>query len=279
MRMYSPNGFRFTALALIVAGGLAVSSVASAQTSPPPPQEPPPAYNQPPPGYQQQPPPGYEQQPPAQQPPPAYNQPPPGYQQPPAAYAPPPGYGAPPPPPQNLHDGFYLRLHLGGGYGHIGASIGGVDQAFVGSGGSFGVAIGGAVAPNFIIFGNLFGIVLSDPDVEVNGTHYGSVSGTTTVAGIGPGIAYYIDPYNIYISGTIGAMSFQGSDSNGNSQIESKTGYGFQGMVGKEWWVTQDWGIGLAGEFIATGGMADKVDSSIKWGSTSFALVFSATYN
>ena len=266
--MHSLPGLRRTALALLFAGALGISSAAFAQTAPPP-QEPPPAYNQPPPGYQQQqPPPGYQQQPP------------PGYAPPPAAYAPPPGYAPPPPPPQNVHDGFYLRLHLGAGYAHMGGTDAyGSELAFVGAGGSFGIALGGTIMPNLIIFGNLFGVTLTDPDVEINGTPYGSANGSTTIAGIGPGIAYYFDPFNVYVSGTIAAMQFQASDPNQNTTYTSNTGFGFQGMVGKEWWVSQDWGVGVAGEVLATGGMKDKNDPTIKWGGTSFALVFSATYN
>src|SRR5215467_8259321 len=124
-------GTRRTAFTLLAAAGVfSISSAALAQNAPPP------DYNQPPPGYQA-PPPGYQQQQPP--PPPAgYQQPPPaGYQQPPAAYAPPPGYGAPPAPPPPQHQGFYLRIHLGGGYGHMSASDS-YGTAFSGGGVSFG---------------------------------------------------------------------------------------------------------------------------------------------
>jgi hypothetical protein len=270
-------GSRRTALTLIAAvGALSISSAALAQTAPPP-QD----YQQPPPGYQQQPPPGYQQQ----QPPPGYQQqqPPPGYQQgqpPPAAYAPPPGYAPAYAPPAPQHSGFYMRLHLGGGYAHMGGTdANGDEQAFVGGGGSFGIALGGTIAPNLVIFGNLFGMFLSDPDVEFNGTKTGSVTGTTTISGIGPGVAYYFQPINLYISGTLAFTQFQAADSNGNTVFESNTGYGFQGMVGKEWWVSQTWGIGIAGEILYAGGMKDKNDSTIKWAGTTFSLAFSATYN
>jgi hypothetical protein len=273
--MHTVLVFRRTASArtasalLAVTGVLSVSAAAVAQTQPPP-QD----YNQPPPGYQQ-PPPDYQQQ--QQQPPPGYQQ----QQPPPAAYAPPPGYApAYAPPPPNVHDGFYLRLHLGGGYAHMGGTDAAGDElAFVGGGGSFGLAVGATIAPNLIIFGNLFGMALSDPDVEFNGAAQGGVSGTTTIGGIGPGIAYYFQPVNIYISGTVAAMQFNASDSNGNTQYESNIGYGFQGMVGKEWWVSQDWGIGIAAEILAAGGMKDKDDPTIKWSGTTFSLAFSATYN
>jgi len=266
-------GSRRTAFMLLATAGVfSISSAALAQNAPPPDNsQPPPGYQAPPPGYQQQQPPppaGYQQQPP------------PGYQQPPAAYAPPPGYGAPAAPPPPQHTGFYLRIHIGGGYGSMSASDA-YQTGFSGAGASFGIALGGSIAPNFAIFGNLFGMALSDPDLQLNGSSQGSQSGlTTTIAGIGPGAAYYFQPVNLYISGTLGLMQFQGSNSNsGGTSYNSKTGYGFQGMVGKEWWVTPTWGLGVAGELIVAGGMADKNDSSIKWSGTTVSVVFSATYN
>ena len=49
-------------------------------------------------------------------------------------------------------------------------------------------------------------------------------------------------------------------------------------MVGKEWWVTQDWGLGVAGEVLFAS-MKDAGDTSITWTGTAFSVVFSATYN
>lgn len=103
-----------------------------AQPAPPPP---PPADYGTPPGYSPQASPGYPPQPAYPQPgypPPAYPPPPYG----PGPSYPPPGYGQPggyPPPynvgsPGNVHDGFFLRLHLGGGFtsvkGNAGTSSG-----------------------------------------------------------------------------------------------------------------------------------------------------------
>lgn len=276
--MQSSRALHRTALALLASGIGSGSSIAMAQTAPPPQdyQQPPPGYQAPPPGYQQAPPPGYQQQPP----PPGYQQPPPGGYPPPQAYAPPPGYAPQYAPPQHAHDGFYLRLHIGGGYAEMGSG-GGYDITFKGAGASFGLALGGTIAPNLIIFGNLFGMGISDPSVTVNGADAGTASGTTTtIGGIGPGIAYYFDPYNMYISGTVAAMQFQTSDSNGNgTTYNSDIGYGFQAMFGKEWWVSQDWGVGAAAELLAAGGMKDKADPTIKWSGVTFSLVFSATYN
>ena len=72
-------------------------------------------------------------------PPPANNYPP-GYTPPPGlraapGYAPP-GYMPPPSPTANQHEGFYLRLHFGGGFGSMGDAA--AQFAFVGGGYSFG---------------------------------------------------------------------------------------------------------------------------------------------
>jgi hypothetical protein len=264
--MPAPRQTRFGALALILLLGIPVA--ARAQDAPAPsvesPGAPPPTYA-PPPAYA--PPPGYA-------PTPGPGAPPPGY--PPGSY-PPPAYG--PPVVENLHDGFYLRLHTGGGYMSVSGSDGaGNTVKIAGDSVSLGVSIGGAIVPNLIVFGTFFISVVSNPDLTQNGAAAGTGSGSAAVGGFGAGLAYYFQPINLYLSGVLAATDFQVQDSNGNMTYDSDTGIGFQGMVGKEWWVSQDWGLGAAFEFVGAS-MKDKADPSIKWTSTSFALLFSATYN
>ena len=82
----------------------------------------------------------------------------------------------------------------------------------------------------------------------------------------------------MYLSGALMFVTFELDDSNNNAIYQSDTGVGFQGMVGKEWWVSANWGLGLAGElFVAS--MKDKTDPNTSWTSSAFSLVFSATYN
>jgi hypothetical protein len=50
------------------------------------------------------------------------------------------------------------------------------------------------------------------------------------------------------------------------------------GVVGKEWWISQNWGFGLAGEFIAAS-MKDETDPKVTWTASAYSLLFSATYN
>jgi hypothetical protein len=243
--------------------------------APPPGYAPPPDYA-PPPAYA--PPPGYA--PPPRYAPPGYG--PPGYPPPPRPYPTgnyyAPGYGAPPPPPEHLHDGFYLRLHLGAGETHFSGAYGnGNTVTASGGSGSFGVAIGGAVAPNFIVFGTVFGVGFS-PSVKIGGVDAGLNNSSAALAGIGVGAAYYFEPANLYLSGALALTSAEIDDANSNPIYQTRDGIGVQLMVGKEWWISQDWGIGLAGEFIGAS-MKDKGDSSVTWSADTFSILFSATYN
>ena len=59
----------------------------------------------------------------------------------------------------------------------------------------------------------------------------------------------------------------------------SKTGLGFQAMVGKEWWVTADWGLGVAADLLLSSMKDDPAVSNDTYSATTFGLLFSATYN
>jgi hypothetical protein len=54
-----------------------------------------------------------------------------------------------------------------------------------------------------------------------------------------------------------------------------------EGQVGKEWWVSSNWGLGLAGRALL-GAMKDRplVNENVTtWRLAAFSLLFSATYN
>jgi opacity protein-like surface antigen len=79
---------------------------------------------------------------------------------PPAAPAKPGGYHA--------HDGFYLQMDLGFGGQNSKASQGGLSLELSGAGAQFGIGLGGAVTPSFLIGGRLFATSVSDPTVKLN---------------------------------------------------------------------------------------------------------------
>ena len=48
-------------------------------------------------------------------------------------------------------------------------------------------------------------------------------------------------------------------------------------MIGKEFWVSDHWGLGAALEFAGGWAMKDKDNPDFSWSATSFNLLFSAT--
>jgi hypothetical protein len=48
-------------------------------------------------------------------------------------------------------------------------------------------------------------------------------------------------------------------------------------MVGKEWWVSDDWGLGVAAQLLL--GSAKDPYSDAHWTSRGVAVMFSSTYN
>lgn len=233
----------------------------AAQPAPPPPGQPgsPPPGQGYPPGYT---PPGYA---------PGYA--PPGY---PPGYAPP-AY-APPAPTEPTHTGTYVHLHVGGGFTSISGSDGyGGTTKLSGGGPAFGVAVGGAPIPNLAVFGSLFFTGASQPKIT-SGSYSANSSVDALVGGFGAGIVYYFMPANVYLSAAIAALDFQASDANNKTVYSTDAGVGFDGIVGKEFWVSEHWGLGGALEFVAASAMKDKDNSGIKWSAAAFNLLFSATY-
>jgi len=214
----------------------------------------------------------------------------------PPVYAVPPSYGAAPayyPPPAagpapvatvastvgfHQHDGFFARGHFGIGATSLSASRGGVKTTLSGGGVALGGAIGGVVAHNLVLYGAFFATDVGDPNLEVGGTSMPTSVGEIGFGGFGPGVAYYFEPLNLYLSGTLGLCAFHVRDGNGERLDSSKTGLAFELMVGKEWWVSHDWGLGIAGELIG-GSMKDQDDPTLTWSVGSVSLLFSATYN
>lgn len=145
------------------------------------------------------------------------------------------------------HTGFFLRLAGGGGYVSTGEEDQGVDVNFSGFAGDFTIAIGGCVSENLALHGTFFGWSLSNPDVEL-GSFSAEADGDLSMNGWGGGITYYVMPANVYLSGTLGAatLSASGDDFNDNT---SDLGFAADFSVGKEWWVGNSWGLGLAGMF------------------------------
>ncbi len=84
---------------------------------------------------------------------------------------------------------------------------------------------------------------------------------------------------NVYISGALAAMVFEMDNPDGSKVYSSNAGLGFHGMVGKEWWVSSEWGLGIAAELTVASMKDEDSSSNTTWTGSSFSLVFSSTFN
>ncbi|HJX51438.1 MAG TPA: hypothetical protein VJ801_01620, partial [Polyangia bacterium] len=225
--------------------------------APPAPEPPPPAATTPAPAPP--PPPGYP--PPGSGPSPAY---------PPQAGIVPPGY--------HTHDGFYARFAVGGG----GLSGSAGAQKYSGGSGAYSLAGGTAIAESLILYAELLGYDSLKPRFEGNG---GWDATSVHTAGLGPGVAYYFMPLNLYVSGTLlyQVWASKGFRRTANAASPAPVdpsgwaGIGCSLMVGKEWWVSANWGLGVAAQLLlgeSTGSPADG-----HWTAKALAIMFSSTYN
>lgn len=181
------------------------------------------------------------------------------------------------------HDGFFLRLTLGAGGGAVGFDVpAGDDTAFAGGGWASSLDLGGALDDDITFFGRARIASLVSPAVSIDGDELGPASDAiATQSMLGVGISYYVMPLNLYFDGVVGvAVIASGYDYAGDDRdYESDIGFGFDLDVGKEWWVSDNWGLGAAVRLSITRveGSDDLPDDS-ELGAVFVSLLLSATY-
>jgi hypothetical protein len=174
------------------------------------------------------------------------------------------------------HDGgFFLRLAPGGGYSRTAISEDGDDLSLKGPSGSFDVAIGAMLKENFAVHATLGSWVAVDPTVEFNGIDETVDDTSISLSMFGGGFTYYFGPSNVYLTASAGAATLS-FEFEGDTD-DSDTGFAVDAGLGKEWWVSDRWGLGAS----ATVGYHSipPGDASGNFSGTSFAVRFSATFN
>ena len=63
---------------------------------------------------------------------------------------------------------------------------------------------------------------------------------------IGGGITYYIMPSNIFLQGSLGIGNFNLIDNDKKTSVSTDRGFSMQLKVGKEWWISKRWRLGVA---------------------------------
>jgi hypothetical protein len=177
----------------------------------------------------------------------------------------------------HTHDGGYMRWGVGASYLHAGYRNQGTQVTISGWGMGMNMAFGMAVARNLILFGELAGSTAWGPTK----TGISSDATNANMISIGPGLVYYVEPMNLYLSGAL-AFAFFSLTNPGAEPAGRQTevgGAGFAGslLVGKEWWISDNWGIGLAAMLHAGSLKVKDVDARMT--AVGGSLLLSATYN
>jgi hypothetical protein len=172
------------------------------------------------------------------------------------------------------HFGGFIRPDLGFGYFTTSAEQSGVSVTVNGFAATFGFAAGGAISENNILAVHVWDTVVTSPTASSGGSSAG-IDGSVTLWAIGPEYTHYTND-NLYfaISPSLSRMSV----SSGGSSADTNFGFGLRAGLGKEWWVSDHWGLGLVGH-VSMSFNQDSGSSPPTWTSWAFTCAFSATYN
>lgn len=180
------------------------------------------------------------------------------------------------------HDGFFLRMFYGFGYAElVEKDILGSDMTISGAAQALRFQIGGTVAENLIVYGEFGGVMQIEPEIEWMGQSASTSDVTVSVYDFGGGITYYLMPSNFYFS--LSLLASQAEIENSGSKGTSEYGFGFNALVGKEWWVSSEWALGIAlyGYYstMKDKGTIEGTNYEYDINNFSIGVMFSATYN
>jgi len=187
-----------------------------------------------------------------------------------------------------LHDGFYLRLSTGlgpynewidraGQESH--ASVSGIAQ-------TADVAAGGSIRPGVVLGGAFWSTTVLASNTR---TFAGEVLTSTTAQNpsswvAGPWVDYYFNPRGgFHLPAALGIAVINGLDVEGVrlSRNNNALGAGMLAGLGYDWWISDQWSIGVLGRITAIAATS-KDDDGRRWvhlvGSVP-SVLFSATFN
>lgn len=180
------------------------------------------------------------------------------------------------------HKGFFLSMSVGPNFPSITAEIvGDYNLMFKGTGAQFDFKIGGAIKENLILHATITSNTMTGPEITSGGSSQNTSNNLTLgETMMGGGITYYVMPANISLSGSLGIGNFTLIDGDNDSSISTDRGFSMQLKVGKEWWISKRWGLGVAVTYGKTkltntpgGGVEELMNSN------NFGILFNATLN
>lgn len=174
------------------------------------------------------------------------------------------------------HDGFYLSMALGSASGDIKY---GSSNYSAGTSGTFDFKIGGAINENLILHATLTSIAKTGPKQTI-GSITSKLSDNFSVgqAMLGAGLTYYTKS-NFFLSGSVGSGNFSQISKNPTVNVSTDHGLALQLKLGKEWWVSKNWGLGVSAIMQSCSVSTKSIGITEDVSATQFGILFNATFN
>ncbi len=180
------------------------------------------------------------------------------------------------------HDGFYFRGATGLGYTSSSLSETGLN---LGSSSISGVSVGfdawfgGSPIPGLAIGGGLTGYDVPSPSVKFGGQSQ-SVDGHVTLSIVALFGDYYFDPTKgLHLEALVGYGVLSAQASDGSTSSNDPTGLALGVGFGNDWWVSDEWSIGVLGRFIYAPLSYSAGGETLKYSTITPALMATFTYN
>lgn len=148
---------------------------------------------------------------------------------------------------QREHEGLFLHAMLGPSFILATTTAEGEDLSASGGGATLRLSAGWNVARGLVVFAEAFADVTVSPTFEAGDVMEEPDDTSFGVSGIGAGLAYYLGG-NYYVSGSVNVVSLRLEYEEGGRTVarESDEGLGGNITLGREFWVSDGWALGLA---------------------------------
>jgi hypothetical protein len=175
-----------------------------------------------------------------------------------------------------MHDGFYLNLSTGLGYLTTSASIPGQDVSFSGITVPSVLLLGGTPFKGFVIGGGIVTDYSISPKYKFNGQEVPTAGSVKQyLIGLGPFVEFYPNPAEgLHFHAMFGFGGLETSV-NGNAGGSDPTGFLVALGGGYDWWVGNEWSIGVLGRIA----YAPMSLNSVSYTSVAPAVLATFTYH
>lgn len=191
------------------------------------------------------------------------------------------------------HDGFFLNMGIGAGAGDISYKVSESSNwmkfAFEGMPGLLNIRVGGSPVQNLAISADLQGVTIAGPKMKTT-TNIEFLEGSAdsekldeddnvNITGLGLGVTYYFPEFNMFLGGTLAPTGQATADIKGEKESYDGSFLGYSFRLGKEWWVSDSWGLGVELNYTHFKLVDDSEEYDQTWETSAFGILFSATFN